>query len=371
MRIAITADLHLNNNTYQVIDPDSGLYIKSVDAINAFEWFAQQAVEKKVDRVVIIGDIYHNSDPTEAIRRRVSPVLQMLASHGIQVVILTGNHDFCSKYHALESLNGWNNLVKILDEPFYETGVATYVPHTIGIECERINFRDVIGAMPSSGSGGHVFFGHFAVRGAMRDNLSREESGGAVSTTDIEGIGATIAFLGHFHKFQRVKSNIPVFYVGSIENHRMDDMDGKRGFIVYDTGSGEYERVDYDNCRPMHSIDVESPDSAALLFQDGDWQSSVVRLTVVGEHSDFIGVRNSMPEIKRLFAAAGGAYIYCLDKTGVRDKIRSKIEIKSIEQIDPIAVLRAEVDERLKNDDEERSVTRSILDEIYVEECTK
>jgi len=372
MKIAITADPHLNNNTYQIIDPDSGLYVKSVDAINAFEWFADESIARKVDRVVVLGDTFHNSDPTEAIRRRVSPVLQKLAASKIQVVVITGNHDFCSKYHALESIEGWNKLVKIVDKPFVEAGIASYAPHTIDIECGRTDFRTMIKSLPTTSCGKHIFFGHFGVRGAMRDNLSREDSGGAVSTVDIENTGATIAFLGHFHKYQRIKSNIPVFYVGSIENHRMEDMDGKRGFMIYDTESGEYERVDYTKARPMHSIEVSSLDESMAIFESGEWKSSIVRLSVVGEHKSFLEVRSRIVDIKRLFTAAGGTFIYCADSTGARDKSSSsKVEIESIDQIDIMATLRAEVNERLEDDPEECATILLELEEIYAEESAK
>jgi len=372
MKIAVTADSHLNNNTYQIIDPDTGLYIKSLDAIEAFEWFADESIERKVDRVVVIGDIFHNSDPTEAIRRRVSPVLQKLAANNIQVVILTGNHDFCSKYHALESIKGWNKLVKIVDEPFVETGVATYVPHTIEIECSRTDFRTMIQSLPKAAGDNHIFFGHFGVRGAMRDNLSREEGGGAVSTVDIEETGATVAFLGHFHKYQRVKSNIPVFYTGSIENHRMEDMDGKRGFFIYDTATGDYERVDYTKARPMHSIEVSSVDESVALFESGEWQSSIVRLVVVGEHENIIEVRNRVLDIKRAFSAVGGVHLYCKDGTGAKDNADgSKIEIESIDQIDIMATLKAELDARLEDDPEECVAAHLELEEIYAEESAK
>jgi len=370
--MAITADLHLNNNTYQVIDPDSGLYLKTVDSLNAFEWFARQAVEKKVDRVVIVGDIYQHPDPTEAVRRRVSPVLQMLASQKIQVVILTGNHDFCSKYHALESFRGWNKLVKILDEPFVENGIAAYVPHSFDIECSRTDFRQLIESLPKATWQQHIFFGHFSVRGAMRDNLSREEGTSSVSTPDIEACGATVAFLGHFHKYQRVKSNIPVFYCGSIENHRMEDMDGKRGFFIYDMETKEYERVDYDRCRPMHSLEVQTTDEAIALFETGRWSDAIVRIGVTGEHANFISVRNKFPDIKQAFSAAGGAHIYCTDKTGVRNKSGgAKVEIESIEQIDVMGTLKGEIDIRLPDDEAERNTAKSLLEEIYREESAK
>lgn len=370
MKIAVTADPHLNNNSYHIQDSDSGLYIKSIDAIRAFEWFGDEAINRKVDRIVVVGDVYHHPDTTELIRTRLNKVLQKLAGEGIQVVIMAGNHDFCSRYHALQSLVGWNKHIKILDKPFVETGVATYVPHTMDIECERTDFREVIKGLPTADSKNHVFFGHFAVRGALRDNLSREESGNAVSATDIEGTGATVAFLGHFHKYQRIKGNIPIFYTGSIENHRMDDMDGKRGFFIYDTDTGEYERVDYENCRPMHSIEVEDFDSAMLILRDGDWESSIVRLSAVGEHSDYLDIRNKMMELKRLFSAAGGAYIFCRDKTAAVDPKGSKIEIESIEKINVLETLKAEIDERIP-DDEECSLTKDLLEEVHAEEKSK
>jgi len=372
MRIAITGDTHLNNNTYQIIDQQSGLYVKSLDALNAFEWFGSEAIKNKVDRIVVLGDLYNHPDPTDAVRRRANATIQKVVAAGIQVVILTGNHDFCSKYHALESLKGWSPLVKIMDEPFIETGIAAYIPHTFDIECERTNFHDSIASLPNGkGPQPKIFFGHFAVHGAMRDNHSIDNSGSSISAAEIVGTGAEIAFLAHFHKYQRIKADIPIFYCGSIENHRMDDMDGKRGFFIYDTEDGDFDFVDYPHCRPMHSIEVDSVESAVALFSDGEWEGSIVRIEVIGDNSNFIDVRTKFAEVKRAFASAGGIHIYCKDGTGKKDnKEVSKVEIESIDDIDVMGILRAEIESEAA-DDEQRDACLSLLAKVHEEETSK
>ena len=60
MRTAVTGDLHLNNNTYNIKDRDSRLPIKTVDSFKAFDFFIDECIARKVDRIVLAGDIWNN-----------------------------------------------------------------------------------------------------------------------------------------------------------------------------------------------------------------------------------------------------------------------------------------------------------------------
>ena len=107
MKISWIADLHLNKTSYQ--DEESPLSLslpfRCQDFMNSLEYMVSLNIEKiKPNLVVFLGDIYDSYDPTPAITGFFSQQLRRLASAKIPVIIIVGNHDICSKYHALNPL---------------------------------------------------------------------------------------------------------------------------------------------------------------------------------------------------------------------------------------------------------------------------
>ena len=76
MKWAITADLHLNNTIYGLVK--DGMPLKAADSYRAFDFFVDQCVARKVDRVIVAGDIYETPHPSSLFRRMANNRLQKL-----------------------------------------------------------------------------------------------------------------------------------------------------------------------------------------------------------------------------------------------------------------------------------------------------
>ena len=267
MRMAITGDLHLNNNTYNIKDKETNLPIKTVDAFRALDFFVDECISRKVDRAVLVGDIYDNHFPGNGIREMFNRRVQKLSKSGIQVVVMIGNHDISGEHHAVKPIEGWRSNVRVVDKEVIEETedyVAIYVPHTSEIESGKKTFPQIVAEMRPKVNGDIpvIFFGHMSLNGAMRNDSCAHSSKVDLSAGDIEATGATHGFLGHFHKHQKVGEGIPIYYVGSLERHRLDEINGDRGFYIFDTETSEMDRVEYKGQRPMKKIYVESFDEA-------------------------------------------------------------------------------------------------------------
>jgi len=378
MRVAITADLHVNNDVYKIRDVKTGLMLRTMDSFRALDFFVDKAIELEVDRVVAVGDIYHNHYPTSDIRRMFAERMQKLVNAGIQTVLMVGNHDACRDHHALMPLKGWNKLLKVVDAEVVELDkdddyAAIYIPHTNAVERKEVKFPELVRTvtMGSKFPEPCLFFGHFGVTGAMKNDIRENTNRADVSVADIEATGATVAFLGHYHKHQAVKGNIPIHYVGSLERHRMDELNGKRGFYIYDTDTQESEWVEYDGCRPMARIVATSFEEAMDDIEEGDWTGHICAVDLEGDEKQYAYAKGRLAELQAAFERRGGVHLLLYDKSRQEDRDGDDVDIKSADDIDVHSILKKHVEEDFAEDDDERGEHLGMLDDLWKKATTK
>jgi len=373
MKIAVTADTHLNNSVYGVRDPESGLPLKTVDSFRALDFFVEESIVRKVDRVCFVGDIYTNHYPLNSIRQMFVERVQMLTKKGIQVVLLTGNHDFTNSHHALMPLRGWSSLVKVVDQPIIERNpefAAMYIPHTGDIESGKDNFPSLVRSMTMKDDDTpKLFFGHFSVNGAARNDSTSHDNRSDVSVGDIESTCCDYAFLGHFHKYQRLESETWISYVGSIERHSISELNSNCGFSIIDTSTGEIERVVYDRLRPMKRILSASFDEAMDDIRDEDsWQDYIVRLDFEGSQRDYEIVRSRFSEVRTEFVRRGGCHITMSGlKFESEDETEADVDMKSVDQVDLMKILKDRISKDHDGYDDEIVIHNQMLDQIWKE----
>ncbi len=93
MKIVHFADLHLGVESYGRIDPDTGLSTRLSDFLSAFDTLVDYALANRADLVVFCGDAYKSREPTQTQQREFARRVNRLASSGIPVFLLIGNHD--------------------------------------------------------------------------------------------------------------------------------------------------------------------------------------------------------------------------------------------------------------------------------------
>jgi len=98
-----TGDFHL-----RLIDPlgkplKDNLNSRLLDKLGVIGRIFAFAVSKKVDFVVITGDIFESSNPVPLLRQKFSEMLEILIANKITTFIVSGNHDSSDNMNAYES----------------------------------------------------------------------------------------------------------------------------------------------------------------------------------------------------------------------------------------------------------------------------
>ena len=198
MKAIATADLHIDiNNRFE-------------DTKAVLRQMATYAIVNKIEKFWILGDIYDKKRPYNSEKVLFNQFVKSLADKGIEVTIISGNHDV-DKYQesALSDLGVWDlPNVKILPNP------------------SRVDFL-----------GYSIYLGHFLVIGAKLgalDYSSKHE----VSLESILEQHGDLYLLGDVHKAQKLNSNPDVLYVGSPERVDFGERDEIKGFTLVEATEG-------------------------------------------------------------------------------------------------------------------------------------
>ena len=93
MRILHFSDLHIGVENYGRLDPATGLSTRLADFLGALDEVVEFALTQQVDLLLLAGDAYKGRDPSQTHQREFASRLFRVASAGIPVFLLVGNHD--------------------------------------------------------------------------------------------------------------------------------------------------------------------------------------------------------------------------------------------------------------------------------------
>ena len=96
VRIIHTSDFHIGKRLYD--------YDLSADHSLFFHWLIQVVIEKKVDYLLLAGDIFDQSNPSQESLRLYYAFLAELAKTGCRAIITAGNHDSPALIDAPENI---------------------------------------------------------------------------------------------------------------------------------------------------------------------------------------------------------------------------------------------------------------------------
>ncbi len=93
LRIVHLADIHLGTELYGKPNPATGLSTRVDDFLASLDQVVEAALSERVDLVLLCGDIYRTRDPNPTYQREFAVRVHRLASAGVPVFLLVGNHD--------------------------------------------------------------------------------------------------------------------------------------------------------------------------------------------------------------------------------------------------------------------------------------
>ena len=291
LRIAHLADTHIGMENYGRINPETGLNQRLHDFLNSLDQAIDGALEAHVDLVVLAGDIYKTRDPTPTHQREFARRVHKLTSHGIEVVLVAGNHDIPMSAGRATSVDIFRALevpsvtvartlgthliqtskgpVQVIAFPWAMRSMVLAQPefknHTIAelnqamIDLTRDKLKVEAEALdpdlPAIVVGHAHLFG--ARIGAERLLTMGNDPMYDMQTFDLPGVD--FVALGHIHKHQALHyASPPIVYAGSIDRVDFGEEDEGKGWVyveIPEKGKAEWDFRTV-NARPFLTIDA-------------------------------------------------------------------------------------------------------------------
>ena len=383
MKIIHFADLHLGVENYGRLDPSTGLSSRLLDFLNALDRLVDYALENKVDLVLFCGDAYRSREPTQTQQREFAKRINRLATGGIPVFLLIGNHDLPNAVGRATSTEIFDTLavknvyvsnrpkvytiptksgeVQIVSLPWLRRGALLAREETKNLTFEQINQRlqqiltDVIAARAEELApelpavlAAHVWVAGSKVGSEKSMTIGQEH---ALTLGNVAHPAFDYIALGHIHKHQVLNQNPPVVYAGSLERLDFGEAEDDKGFYLVEIGPGKEagkRAVSFD-FHPVVgrrfltvSVDIEPVDIEptatvlkAIAEQQDEVKDAVVRLSISLPAEVEGELRDS--EIRN---ALGEAHYFTIAKD-IKREARLRLGGMAAEEISPLDALKA------------------------------
>ena len=261
------SDLHLDS-------PFVGISTESEDVagalrsatFEAYDRLIELCIDKKVQFLVIAGDIYDGQDRSLRAQLKFSDGLKRLAGHGIRSFVAHGNHDPLSGWSS--NIN-WPEEVKIFKADQVETQfvelngrpVAAVSGISYGHRDERSNLSTRFEAQSTD-----LF--QIAVLHANCGGSASHEPYAPCRLDDLTGTGFDYWALGHFHSKEILHTSPHVVYPGNTQGLSIREQGPKGCYLVTVSQNAEVELefCPTDSLRWFYSaVDISAMDTIDRL----------------------------------------------------------------------------------------------------------
>jgi len=264
LKILHLADLHLGVESYGRLDPATGLSSRLLDFLAVFDQVVDYALENKVDLVLFCGDAYKSREPTPTQQREFARRINRLASNGIAVFLLVGNHDLPTAIGKATTTEIFDTLavknvyvagrpdihriqtnsgpVQVASLPWPRRGLLLTKEETKNLDFNQIKqkLEDVLTriisvhaakldpALPA------ILAAHVWVTGATPGSEKMITIGQdhALLPGNVANPAFDYIALGHIHKHQVLSRNPPMVYAGSLERLDFSEEADEKGFYM-------------------------------------------------------------------------------------------------------------------------------------------
>jgi exonuclease SbcD len=382
MKIIHFADLHLGVETYGRIDPATGLSTRLNDFLAVFDELVNYALENKVDLVLFCGDAYKSREPTQTQQREFARRINRLATAGIPVLLLTGNHDlpnaigratateifdtlaiknvYVASKPEIYKISTAGGTIQIVAIPWLRRSALLANEDTKNLNMEQLNqwMQDAIAEVISKKAAeldpslpailaAHVSVGTAKAGSEIMMSIGQEP---ILLLSSVALPAFDYVALGHIHKQQVLNENPPVVYAGSLERIDFGEENDDKGFYVVNitTRKGGKRKVSYKfhpvNARRFLTIKLdikeeETDPTAAVLgaikTQQENVKNAIVRLNISLPSSLEGQLRNN--DIKDALKDTQDFTI----ARDVKRESRTRLGTQSAEEITPLDALKA------------------------------
>ncbi len=276
LHILFLSDTHLGFDEPE--RPRSKRPRRGPDFFRTFHQAVETARTERPDAVIHGGDLlYRSRVPDSLIERAMMPLLT-LASEGIPVFLIAGNHE---RSYLRQTLFTRHDNIHLFNEPRTVTLLMNGVRTAIGgFPCIRHEARDAFAGMVratglmSQPADVRLLCIHQLVEGAWVYGHQFRSGEDIIRASDLPA-GVTAILSGHVHRRQVLRTDLsgrplaaPVIYPGSTERTSFAEADEVKGFVSLEVGpGGSLTSIAFRDlpARPMYARTLEpGPLSAAL-----------------------------------------------------------------------------------------------------------
>ena len=323
IRMLHFADLHLGVESYGRIDATTGLSTRFEDFLAALDQVVEYAVENRVDLVLFCGDAYKSRDPSQTQQREFARRIGRLASSGIPVFLLVGNHDLPNAIGRATAVEIFDTLaidnVKVANRPgtsriqtrggplqvvalpWAGRNVLLSREENKNLTIDEINdklqqrltdllqdnIRNLDPDLPSI-LAAHVFLSTAKPGSEQTMMMGREHF---LLQSNVANPAFDYVALGHIHRHQVLSHYPPIVYAGSLERLDFGEEEDDKGFYVVEIeGKG---KIAFD-FHPIQArrfvtirvhIDSQDPDPTlsilgAIAQRQPEIKDAIVRLHI-------------------------------------------------------------------------------------------
>lgn len=284
MKLFHLSDLHLGRrlNDYPLLEDQEYILNEILKA----------ADEERPDGVIIAGDIYDKTTPSEDAVKLFDQFLSELAARGLKVFIISGNHDsaervafgcrimnragvFVSPVYdgKIEGISLGGDVFVYLMPVVREYTVRAVFPEK---EINTITdaARTVIENIELDKSKINILVAHQFVTGTADGSDVERGSDQTKAVGSVDNIDAGVfgdfdyVALGHIHKPQRAGSD-NVRYCGSPMKYSFDEVNQRKAIVVVETGGKGNIKTREIPLVPLRELRVFEGDFSALMALDG------------------------------------------------------------------------------------------------------
>lgn len=263
------------------------------DALNCFDWVVNTCVQQGCEGLFILGDVFDSRTVLDLpvidrVCRKMKEVSQRLP-----LSILSGNHDSYLRQSSINSLQMFLGVATVHSVPCV-VGDFAFVPWTEDVK----DFENAV--IGCANAGAKYLLSHMLVEGAVP-----KASGVPVGILHPERFERI--FLGDVHSPECVDTGGPtdIQYVGSAMQIDYRDVDGLRGFIIFDAAANDFEYFQNEISPRFHILSDISFEEVRkgdyVRVRTGSAESSRVVVEALKQHSEEpIAIESDFVEVEDL-----------------------------------------------------------------------
>lgn len=278
-----TGDIHFDIKYHNQID-ENGYPLRLAAALYAWDQLSDYAIERKVDGVIIAGDIFHTAKPGPLAMFEFAKRIKKLSKY-CSIYILPGNHDQTAIKGAINSLDLFkevfeDNDVTVINENKWivsttKSGkqvILHFLSWLSTIQERRAYLKATVkdeDFIKANNKFPQILIAHGVASGAKTGfgfDVDRfgTRTDDYYTTKELIYTSPQYVALGHIHKYQVLCEEPPIIYCGSLHDCDFGEANFEKGFVelILDlnnpNNSAKYEFIPVKQKQKFTSLSIES-----------------------------------------------------------------------------------------------------------------